>query len=1173
MAGGYTTRITTSDPRYYYDQRATQTSHIPTPRILDRYANTQRMVVALPSTGSDTDTDTDHEVVSEHDEQEYEFSNHRYGAAAPIQINAPRSSGPRRGRAHRREDEPNTSIIAFREFTNSKRAGTTDIALTAMLRAWHAMAQDSRRKREELSRMWAAGLVFYRRSLVKRAIGHWREAANAALMPTGSDYERVQMKLASMHYRKQLLGRVVDQLYHIQDVQQRFEEWEGERNYRLVVHSMGRWYRHWMLRRREALGLAAKQVEIDLRRSALRRAMDRWRTGLQIKVSFSHVQAKQETRLLKECLHIWAAQRAVSEFAREQRRVEKSNPARELLVRRKDAADSQSHQQTADIDSNINREKLYRLFAGWHAVTMDAAKAKQQAADFHARTLRGHALRDMSQQQQQGILQLDEMADAFYSFRRLLQCFTSWRRVIRDRREHLLQTRAAQDVVRQHDHRRRRVLIQAWRRSAEKAHRDEERADAFIAAHQRLMLICMLRAWLSQVYAFGFAQQRATNAQSVFARSAAANRANTQNMSLIVRPRASSTCDRSISVQGGSIGSSTQARSVETQELLRRVRDAETKAELYKRRWVDANRPSADAVSRDSGLGWRGRHTREARENGPLDMDCTALDIEAVVFERRHLLLDVFCTWRKATASSIVSNRAREMQKRACEEALVKIQNDTRRRAFCWWRQQLKEWRQLNHVADAKYESRLLRECVFKMHNERCERVLLIEQADDFYQRHLMTDTLTDLMNAYFEIIMISSTGDSLPGEQEPVKLVVDDDDEHEEHNQNLDDIYAQEFGSDLSHEVDGSYSQDGDDEYAIDNDGTIRLVAKDISDGESVDDDRSDQELLCCFDAWRQVAASMHGVRDTVIQSLPVSLRHKAIARGSATSDFEWELVHSAQLLGQCFNHWRQRGYAGREVQQQQQQWPQQLAISAMPAHVRDYVNRMPTIIDASDEDSEDDGPRGEELRSIEEGVAASAARRVQRTALHRWLVLNRGKLFADELVGRRIGEVMAIIIERNELAKLARDAGYQTDAALVRGCLLKWMDTVKARRAHKYRRKLYMKAIAFRWEKQARRSLLTWMQESRDLRIMARVAQRAGSQREVRLAEIADRWSEAQLVKNALNSLRMTAGQQAVVRGMGMRFAVAWNNANVWRKTLHTWHERVAPDNAAPLPIYSSS
>ncbi|KAJ2178366.1 hypothetical protein GGH18_005848, partial [Coemansia sp. RSA 530] len=222
------------------------------------------------------------------------------------------------------------------------------------------------------------------------------------------------------------------------------------------------------------------------------------------------------------------------------------------------------------------------------------------------------------------------------------------------------------------------------------------------------------------------------------------------------------------------------------------------------------------------------------------------------------------------------------------------------------------------------------------------------------------------------------------------------------------------------------------------------------------------------------------------------------------------------------------------------------------------------------------------------------------QRKILHRWMVAVRGRLLESRRVAQTLEHAVHTIAQRGRQVQEAQataadfllqpklnhwwrryyvynsrmdNADTQANGTLLRLCLLHWVAQIRQHRAPDRGRQLYTTAVAFRWEKQARRTLLAWMRASSDSRVRVRLAQRTnGAEREQRLEEAAAMWAQRRAKQGALRKIARAARVRALQRDISMRFATAWGNANVQRHALATWRMRVSPSSSMFFSVVGS-
>ncbi|KAJ2404318.1 hypothetical protein J3F80_004956 [Coemansia sp. RSA 2526] len=322
-------------------------------------------------------------------------------------------------------------------------------------------------------------------------------------------------------------------------------------------------------------------------------------------------------------------------------------------------------------------------------------------------------------------------------------------------------------------------------------------------------------------------------------------------------------------------------------------------------------------------------------------------------------------------------------------------------------------------------------------------------------------------------------------------------------------------------------------------------------------------EELGMYFGAWRDVVQETREVQADVADRLPRRLQ--VLAYSSADGQFAWEVVHMEKLVRSALGRWRQR---------------LQTARAALPRQNKALQSRADQL----------------ELQRSEALFKQGAQRKI----LHRWMVAVRGRLLESRRVAQTLEHAVHTIAQRGRQVQEAQataadfllqpklnhwwrryyvynsrmdNADTQANGTLLRLCLLHWVAQIRQHRAPDRGRQLYTTAVAFRWEKQARRTLLAWMRASSDSRVRVRLAQRTnGAEREQRLEEAAAMWAQRRAKQGALRKIARAARVRALQRDISMRFATAWGNANVQRHALATWRMRVSPSSSMFFSVVGS-
>ncbi|KAJ1858886.1 hypothetical protein LPJ76_000644 [Coemansia sp. RSA 638] len=322
-------------------------------------------------------------------------------------------------------------------------------------------------------------------------------------------------------------------------------------------------------------------------------------------------------------------------------------------------------------------------------------------------------------------------------------------------------------------------------------------------------------------------------------------------------------------------------------------------------------------------------------------------------------------------------------------------------------------------------------------------------------------------------------------------------------------------------------------------------------------------EELGVYFGAWRDVMQETREVQADVADRLPRRLQ--VLAYSSADGQFAWEVVHMEKLVRGALGRWRQRLQTARTV---------------LPRQNEALQSRATQL----------------ELQKSETLFKQGAQRKI----LHRWMVAVRGRLLESRRVAQTLEHAVHTIAQRGRQVQAAQttaaefllqpklnhwwrryyvynsrldNADTQANGTLLRLCLLHWVAQIRQHRAPDRGRQLYTTAVAFRWEKQARRTLLAWMRASSDSRVRVRLAQRtSGVEREQQLEEAAELWAQKRAKQGALRKVARAARVRALQRDISMRFATAWGNANVQRHALATWRMRVSPSSSMFFSVVGS-
>ncbi|KAJ2742064.1 hypothetical protein GGI20_004742, partial [Coemansia sp. BCRC 34301] len=556
----------------------------PTPRILGRFSRTKR-VPRPPSSISDTnDADSEHDngrIVGN-----YSRSQSRSVQRIPRMLRQSDSEfefQPESDAETLRGPAP-----ALQGFFASKSPATQRIVLASIFHSWLQMAETTRLRRDELLRKWTEAMSFRNRQVLGRALRIWRNAADDAALSSGSSYERVQLKLATMHCRNLYLRRAFGHLRDCWDLQQRLHSWEKEAPQRIIVVCWLKWRDRLAQKKSAAIRLAADYVKQATQASALRRTLRSWRQQATLRQQEQTFTQWQRKRMLRESVHVWRLQTVERDYTQRQK---KQSPVKQTLVRWRDAAGLQRRERDCEM---MNELVLRKQLLDWHAVSQQAKGMDDQADTLRKRSLLYSALDGLFD----GV-QARQTADAqalrYRQYRTMDRTFGVWRQQFRARRDSQLQSRAIRDLARRRDQKQRRLVLSAWREVTVRVNRGENYADELVSRRRRAMLVTCFRRWYASCSFDGIAQNTGTIPRFAIAppqsqpqepqmaprplsipQSAPVADAQTMTSMIEDFPRRG----RAVSVQTEAAPSRTE--SDDRNELLRRVRVAEEEAKRYK---------------------------------------------------------------------------------------------------------------------------------------------------------------------------------------------------------------------------------------------------------------------------------------------------------------------------------------------------------------------------------------------------------------------------------------------------------------------------------------------------------------------------------------------------------------------------------------------------------------
>ncbi|KAJ1825640.1 hypothetical protein LPJ56_002578 [Coemansia sp. RSA 2599] len=1112
-----------------------------TPRILGRYTPAparSALPVSPASSRSDADTDADSA-----DEYPHDMRKHKQSARKPRHL------------VHRIErtgshgisaEELESSSTAFRGYLSNSHEGSQDIALLLMLRNWHTMAQEARARRNQLQRHWGNATAFYKQSLMMCVFSKWRSAANRAADDEASTYRIVQIALADMTRKNSLLRQVVGRLVRFRDMSNQINNYHEDSSY---VSS------------RYAHGMLGHVQQSDMRQQ--------------------QQQKKKKKRQQSQ------------EAVRSTMSIITQNGARQ--------------------NSGLGRAMLKRMFSQWREAAAVNKSAEIRADNYY----RGTSIITVFgglQTLWNSECEKKDVADDHLRKTLLRNCLFRWNKKLHVRREQLLQSRAVQDIARRRDHKRRRVLLLAWREVAERIRRSEANAGEFAAAKKKALLSMCINQWSA---ASGpYEERRVAEAAGDYSPDHVADRVDT--------------CDRAISVQSNlmsPLASDSASLSAERLALVRRVREAEARASQYKRRLVDPDRAKHDLIELDVDLEMRltmwqeyvekrtysfvlqrlrhatlnpasRRQKRELASNVTPDMD--DLDMRERVFEKtnKHLIIeanfmrhrlplrDTLDRWRRAIG--LLADK-REHADEFCYDLGSTSNRKLSGSVFSRWREALRDRRNIYTAAVGIHRANVRRQFLNACLDLQVLHAEMMDRATAHNHRKMFARTYEKLVEVQYRRCMSRPLGVT----RDSAECVQSGDTSQDE---------IELEGEEEEEEVVSGYSTEEDEEqYQVFVDEMYSEDAglADETEPEHVSETTADsaqmRDLECmheCFSAWRELINKFQNIQYLVIEKLPVTYRDRVLGRNMALGEFEWELVYRSQLIGRSFQTWRKVLETKRTERRLENVTVATPAVAAADKHSLDKA--LPTALPAeaaadTEISGDEDGPNAEQLRKLESVVAKSVARRTRKAVFHRLVLETRCRLFEKKLDGRRLDKLISSFTQRAKQAHVAREkarafaiqssihnwsnsffvhsqgldnAAVQANGTLVDNCLRHWIEQAKKRPAKRTDPKLYLRAGAFRWEKQARRALSTWMRVSSDKRIQVRLAQKdTGAHREQRLTEIADEWYSSRIAKDAFVRMRMATEEHLLLQRMQARLATAWSDTNSARHALLTWRSRSSP------------
>ncbi|KAJ2698192.1 hypothetical protein H4R19_005611, partial [Coemansia spiralis] len=364
----------------------------------------------------------------------------------------------------------------LRQFVDSRYQSKRDIALLLVLRSWRGMAEASQLRREELVSMWREAFVFRRRTLMRRALDTLRGAAARRMQRTDYQYEQVQLKLAAMHYRQLLLRRVFDRLGYAGSLQLRLQFWNMEQGQKTIYRCWDEWRTQLAHRRALALEEAATIVSRRSEQRLLAGALDQWRTRAYEPAAIGRiVEERHDDHVVRQALRVWHMLAKAARFAQDQR----TRPVQATLTHWRDAAGEQHQLRALEAEQADEAEMIHTADDHYYGAQMSSVLEQLFSAS------QQHVANKMA-------------ADRFWAYMRKTQVLTEWQHHSHARRSDVLQSRTLRDWEREHNRKRRHVILQAWHKIAIDSRRNEQRADLLNERRASTAVRQCLGHWLDE---------------------------------------------------------------------------------------------------------------------------------------------------------------------------------------------------------------------------------------------------------------------------------------------------------------------------------------------------------------------------------------------------------------------------------------------------------------------------------------------------------------------------------------------------------------------------------------------------------------------------------------------------------------------------------------------------
>ncbi|KAJ1992983.1 hypothetical protein GGI25_002573 [Coemansia spiralis] len=1143
---------------------------------IGRYANTRRIL--------DSHSDIDIDLLNASEDDSDRDDSYVPKLTQPSSIYTIGQHRPRRQRKqHDAHNMEPANAIVLREFIGSKFQGTKDVFLALMLRRWHGIAKAAALRRQELLILWYEALDINTKSLKRRAFAKLREEKDKILSSPKGQYERTQRRLADEHYRKTQLRNVFDHLVRTRELQQRFETWQSIERQRLLKKCLITWHSKYFEKKEDAIRRVEIQVCANSRKHVLKDVFSCWRRCVIVDGVGHEVQWRTERRLVQRCFLEW----------------------RDQLLAIQDSEDEQSLVPEIISPARQHCADVHRRRTLTYAPDGDM-DMEQEALDFYKQNPSHSAPDDhLSAFERKRISK--EKADRFYRFCLMTRAIETWRQQYRAHREEQVQSRAIRDWTRKHEQKRRRVLLLAWHNFATKQGKASQ-AIAHASEPKPVKPLEYANAQtMTSMIGESIAHERSVSRHSEGVQTSDKGDDTADKREIMRRMNeAMLEADRYKTLLAD--------RDNDLNEMIA------FKEELGRRYdiWMERDRARRVlSVLRHMRIQLRkATHVREQQELADIQQQ---LEREQA-FERKQQELAERQRWLEREQvfereQEGLAERQRQLEReRAVEREqarLAKEANDAHdrmlRKMLLSWRNVADDYSQQTALADDWCYSRkrlanrtICRNALTKWRKPIKERMNLCRLFEMTYKNTMESKFINQLRACYNERRAMEADADTLAFKYLMSRVW--------SHLCYLGDKRKAERKQ-LAVESRLLSDQDALQMIANENDfeqpasfGQLAGTAAGAKDSWPLWDENNEEELRLYFTSWHELVEDVRQLQGAVIESLPPILQHKALARVNETDDFEWGVFHQKYLLTGVLRKWHAHMLnAGTPATKRQKQSYSSAEAQAIHSIT---TNRLNSFIDASafsqpgigkaaiaNSTREDDGPRAAELRGLERQFSIQQTKRAKRTYLHRWIAVTRGSLFEERQLSNTMKRFLAVVAERAKDVAAAREmerlvvirsavrkwrqrlyiyrvneenASVQASGTLLHTCILHWYSQIREHRDHSNAHELLMRAMAFRWEKQARMALRRWTHASSDTRVQVRLAERDGRRGEERLMGIAMELSSAKIARNAFERLRTAARRRRLHQEIKARFAVAWRNTNLKRDIMAAWRNQISPSDS---------